>query len=168
MRDQTGGGQDYFAVYLDGLRQWQRGSSLPSVQHPYEGTMSNEREQWVTSTFAGNGHTVGVGQMIEPGSGSYRIDDVYVDYTWARVELGNAPTWALCTVKEVQIPTQWTNTQITAQLNRGGFANGQTAYLYVVDANGAVNAVGYPITITAGSGGGTPRPATPTGLQVIP
>ena len=32
---------------------------------------------------------------------------VYVDNTWARVELGNAPTYDSCTHREIQTPTSW-------------------------------------------------------------
>jgi len=47
--------------------------------------------------------------------------------------------------------TLWSDTEITATLRQGSFANGEQAYLYVFDANGNVNSDGYPIIITSSS-----------------
>jgi hypothetical protein len=153
VRDNSSGRGDYFAVYLDGALQWQRASTLSG----------DERQQWVYPTFGGNGHTIGIGGMLE-NTGSFAFDDFYVDYTWARVELGNAPTFSASTVREVQPPTEWSSSRITAKLNRGAFSLGQTVYLYVVDANGNVNAAGYPVVL---GGGSTPTPPAPKNLRVV-
>lgn len=72
------------------------------------------------------------------------VDDVYIDRTQARVEIGNAPTWAQCTRREVQIPTAWSDSRITVSVHRGGFASGERAYLYVIDASGNASA-GIPL-----------------------
>lgn len=64
------------------------------------------------------------------------VDDVYVDRTQARVEIGNASTWTQCTRREVQIPTAWSTDRISVRVHRGGFAPGERAYVYVVDASG--------------------------------
>lgn len=85
------------------------------------------------------------------------VDDVYLDKTRARVELGNAPTYSSCTNREPQIPSSWSNTSITTTLNKGRFNSGDTAYLFVIDANG-VPSPGYPITIGAPTGGTTSPP----------
>jgi len=101
-----------------------------------------------------------------PEGGPHRIyyDDVYVDSTQARVEIGDASTWSACTHREIQIPSAWSSNSITATVNRGSMSNG-TAYLYVVDADGNTNSSGYQITISvptiytltvnSGSGSGT-------------
>jgi len=75
------------------------------------------------------------------------IDDIYIDNTRSRVEIGNNADYTLCTHREIQIPSAWSanGTSITVTLNTGSFANG-TAYLFVVDSDGNVSA-GYPITI---------------------
>lgn len=73
------------------------------------------------------------------------LSEIYFDNTRARVELGNAPTWAGCTRREVQPSTAWSATSITAMLNRGLLSG--TVYAYVVDATGAVNENGYPVTL---------------------
>ena len=72
-------------------------------------------------------------------------DNIYIDKSIARVEIGNASTYAASTRREVQIPSSWGNSiQIT--VNKGGFSSGQAAYLYVMDSSGRVNTNGYPIT----------------------
>ena len=80
--------------------------------------------------------------------------DVYLDYSRARVILGNAPTFDASTIREVQVPTSWSNTSIALTVNLGKFQTGQTAYLYVVNASGMVNANGIAITVGGGGGGG--------------
>jgi hypothetical protein len=98
------------------------------------------------------------------------LDDIYVQKdTQARVELGDKPTWQSCTHREIQMPSSWSNTSITVKVNPGSFSRGKSAYVYVIDSNGNVNAQGYPVTI-GGSGGGVPPvaiPEPPTGLKVI-
>jgi hypothetical protein len=134
---------DLVAVSVDGKPQWRRSSTLAGA----------EREQWIPNPLGADGHTIGVGGMIDGPAdgwlarGSYDFDDVFIDYTWARVELGDAPTWQACTVREIQPPQQWADGQITVQLNQGAFRKGQTVYAYVVDATGAVNPIGQAVTI---------------------
>lgn len=94
-------------------------------------------------------------------------DEVYIDRTRARIEIGNASTWTASSHREIQIPTAWSNNSISFKVNQGSFSVGDKGYLYVIDATG-VPSVGFPITI--GSGGGTPPPSelpTPTNLRII-
>jgi len=90
-------------------------------------------------------------------------DELYVDRTRARVEIGDASTFGACSHREIQIPTAWSNNSIAVKVNQGSFAVGNTAYLYVVDENGAVNSTGYPITIQSG----VPAPSAPKGLRIV-
>jgi gamma-glutamyltranspeptidase len=106
------------------------------------------------------GHYQGVGMNLD-----VYTDDTYIDTTRARVEIGNAPTWAQSNVREIQIPSAWSNSSITITINQGAFSNGDTVYLYVVDSNGNVNSNGYPVTI--GGISSTNPPSPPTGLYVI-
>jgi hypothetical protein len=92
------------------------------------------------------------------------LDDIYIQSgTQARVEIGNASNWQTCTHREIQTPVSWSDTSITITLNQGSFAVGETAYLFVVDADGNVNTQGYPVTFTL-SGFGPPSP--PIGLKI--
>jgi len=87
----------------------------------------------------------------DPG-GPHRVyyDDVYLDSTQARVEIGNASTWSGCSHKEIQVPTAWSSSSITVDVNKGSMSDG-TAYLYVVDSSGGVNSSGYQITLGTAS-----------------
>ena len=100
----------------------------------------------------------------DPPSGSQTFwDDVYFDRTWSRVMLSNRSTWGTASngpLYEIQIPTAWSTTSVTVQVNRGELTAG-TVYLYVVDSNNVANATGYPVTL-AGSGGGDTTPPTVT------
>ena len=86
-------------------------------------------------------------------------DDVYLDITRARVELGNASRWVDCTQREIQIPTAWSPTSMTVTLNKGAFNNFTGLYLYIIDANGNVNSLGFPLS----SG---PPPSPPRNLRI--
>jgi len=74
-------------------------------------------------------------------------DDVYIDKSWARVEIGDAATYATCTHREVQIPSVWSSSSVTVTVNQGSFPDEQQGYLYVVDETGSVNSSGYPVTL---------------------
>lgn len=102
---------------------------------------------------------VGVSWAHDLATGYLDSDDVYTDFTPARVVVGDAPTYNACTKFEVQLPITWTDSTITAQLNRGGFTDLSGRWLYVVDQYGVVNPNGFSI----GTPTSTPTPsATPT------
>lgn len=85
-------------------------------------------------------------------------DDVYIDNTQARVEIGDASTWSACTHREVQPASSWGASSIQITVNRGSFPADAKAYLYVVDSTGAVNTNG--LEITFGEESSTPAPPT--------
>lgn len=88
------------------------------------------------------------------------VDDVYVDTTWARVMVGNASTYATCTHLVPQIPISWSGTSISVSAHLGALRRIDTAYVYVVDENGAVNATGRPLTQAPGT------PQAPRNLRI--
>jgi len=99
-----------------------------------------------------------------PPNGSHvYMTDMYADDTYSRVMLGNAPTFAASTHREILIPTAWSATSISAVVNQGTFAAGNTTYLYVFDSSNMPNTSGYPVTIAAGSDD-TTSPTAPIGL----
>ena len=79
-------------------------------------------------------------------------DDIYIDSSFARVMLCNEASYAQSTHCEMQVPSAWSNTEISATVNPGTFAADSTAYLYVVDSTGAVNTLGYAVEIGASGG----------------
>jgi hypothetical protein len=96
------------------------------------------------------------------------FDDVYVATganAQARVEIGDASTYAACTNLTIATVTYWSASSITATVRSGSFTDLGSAYLYVFDSNGAVNSSGYllrgvappeepPNSGSGGSGGG--------------
>jgi hypothetical protein len=72
-------------------------------------------------------------------------DDVYLDTTQARVEIGDASTYATSRHREIQLPTAWSGSSITITLNEGTFPGLSGLYLYVTDSAGRVNSNGFPL-----------------------
>ncbi|MGB3209624.1 MAG: hypothetical protein WBB19_02855 [Desulforhopalus sp.] len=123
-----------YTVWLDGIHQW-------------------TRTNWVPTDFNGIGGIWEVGGMIDDPAasggkdGGYNYDDLYFSGTQARVEIGNAATWDACTRREIQIPTAWGTSSVTAKANFGAFNYGNTAYLYVVDSKGNISNNGKGVKI---------------------
>jgi hypothetical protein len=67
------------------------------------------------------------------------FDSVYVDGSWAHVEIGNNAVYANCTQREIQVANTWADGTITVALNRGAFSTLSSQYLFVVDSNGTVS-----------------------------
>jgi hypothetical protein len=103
---------------------------------------------------ANNDDAVAAGATVAQ-TGIY-YDDIYIDNTFQRLELGDASTYAACTKRIVQPASAWSDTGITAQLNTGNLPGGSQAYLYVADADGTISSPYGPITINTT----TVRPAT--------
>ncbi len=104
-----------------------------------------------------------IGNATDPRNTILYYDDVYFDTTWQRVEIGDASTWSGCAHREIQIPSTWSDNQITFTLNQGSLSPCDTYYLYVVDTNGNVNSEGYPIYLATGTG---EKPCPPQGLGI--
>ncbi len=72
-------------------------------------------------------------------------DNVYIDNSLARVEIGDDPDYNECTIREIQIPTSWPSHindfhhGIKITVNQGSFPNGSNAYLFVVNKDGVVS-----------------------------
>jgi len=98
-----------------------------------------------------------------PGNGGavVYVDDVYIDTSWARVELGNASTYAASTHREIQVARTWADGSVSVNFNPGTFAAGSTAYLFITDANN-ITSRGIPVQI----GGVAAAPAAPTNVSV--
>jgi hypothetical protein len=93
------------------------------------------------------------------------VDDVYFATgtgAQARVEIGDRPVYTNCTNLALATPTSWSDGTVAATVRQGSFAGGQSAYLFVIDANGNASS-GYQIALggTSGGGGGqdVPPPA---------
>lgn len=90
-------------------------------------------------------------------TGNYRYwAGLYLDDTYARVMLGNNPSWDNCTIREPQIPSAWNDDSITCSVNLGALPDSGMAYLFVFDTNNNHNSTGYPITVNTGGIPGIP------------
>ncbi len=96
--------------------------------------VSGETARWryyIFQNYQGNGLA---------GSSKVWMDDIYIQDTKARVEIGDASTWSGCTHREIQPPSAWSGSSITIKLNQGSFTSLSGKYLYVVDSSGNVSA----------------------------
>lgn len=118
-----------------------------------------------TDVFAGNQRTLSVGGYARmqghPSNWRY-FDDVYIDTTLARVVLADKPVLSEATIIENQIPSMWNDGSISAMVNLGKFNQGDTAYLFVVDASGTASATGYSVK----AGGSVAAPSAPAAVAV--
>jgi len=89
------------------------------------------------------------------------FDDIYISTSRARVELGDNGVFSGCAKREIQIPTAWASGEITITVNQGTFQAEDSAYLFVVDADGSVSS-GYAVTI--GGAASSPTITAPTNL----
>lgn len=100
--------------------------------------------------------TVMLGLMAAHPQGYFEIyiDDIYIDNTQARVELGDRADFASCKHREMQIPQEWTSdgTSIKIAVNAGTLDINGDVWLFVVDKDG-VPSPGYKILFAAPSEG---------------
>ena len=76
-------------------------------------------------------------------------DDVYIAETRARVEIGDNVNFVSCTKRDIIPTTHWSDTEILLESFRApSFSGGDTAYLFIVDADGNVS-TGEEITIVS-------------------
>ncbi len=95
--------------------------------------------------------TVLLGLMDGRHHGNFQLylDDIYINNTRSRVELGNKQDFDSCTYREVQPARFWNNTSVTVnKINQGQFQDGDIAYVFLVDANGEVSN-GYKVNINS-------------------
>ena len=119
----------------------------------------------VTDNYGGSQRTIAVGgyARMQGYTGNWRYyDDIYLDTTLQRVVLADKPVLSQATIIEPQIPTTWSDGSITATVNLGKFTQGQTAYLFVVDATGTPSATGQAVV----AGGNAFMPSAPSSVAV--
>jgi len=114
-------------------------------------------QRWTTPVFDTDGPALKQfrnltipGWVAETSSVDTHIvyDDIYIAVgqgAVARVEIGDQPTYAASKTLEIQLPTAWSDNSISVNVHLGAVASVQSGYLYVTDANGVVNATGYPL-----------------------
>ena len=119
----------------------------------------------ITDNYGGTKRTISVGgyARMQGYTSNWRyFDDVYIDTTLSRVVLADKPVLSQATIIENQIPITWSDNSISATVNLGKFTQGQTAYLFVVDADGTASTTGTSVT----AGGTAFTPDAPSGVSV--
>ena len=101
------------------------------------------------------------GYVRDTADSTPTYDDIYIaygEYAQARVEIGDAGTYANCASLTMCTPTSWSDTSIACTVRQGNLAADSTAYVYVTDANG-VQSDGYIVTM------GSTSSETPATIQ---
>jgi hypothetical protein len=119
-----------------------------------------------TDKYPGTQRTIGIGgyARMQGFSTNWRYyDDAYLDTTLSRVVLADKPVLSQATIVENQIPSAWSDGSVTATVNLGQFAQGQTAFIFVVDSTGTPSAAG--VAVTVGGSVATPNPPSAISVQ---
>ena len=80
-----------------------------------------------------------------------KVDDIYMDYRFSRVLIGNKPRFSDLDSYKLQIPIEWSDNRILVKPGRNGTDFSEAAYLYVMNENGEVNEEGFPLCTGCGS-----------------
>lgn len=131
------------------------GSNLGKVRTYVNGTLTINRDDvYLLNTGFTSWPEVYVGNYVRTADYTGNVyaywENFYIGQTWARVEICDSSTKAGAHC-EIQIPSAWADTSITATLNRGSFAALSSLYLFVCNSANTCG-TGYQLT-AAGTGG---------------
>lgn len=76
---------------------------------------------------------------------SFRMKDIYVSTSQARVELSTSNTWDPSSRREVLNPLEWSDEKLTVSLSYFAHKPSEALYLYVIDRDGNRNTEGFPL-----------------------
>ncbi|WP_148312696.1 hypothetical protein [Marinobacter similis] len=79
------------------------------------------------------------------GNYAFRMTDIYVAPTPARVELSDSATWSPTSRREVLTPLSWSDGTISVKLNYLSLDPSESLYVYVFDEDGNVTPSGFPL-----------------------
>lgn len=79
------------------------------------------------------------GNNLQDGETTLYYDDIYMDNTFARVEIGNNQNYASCTHREIQKPVKWKDDSITIVANTDAFTTSEDLYLFIFNKENAGN-----------------------------
>lgn len=68
----------------------------------------------------------------------FLMSDIYIDDTWARVEVGDNAVYELCTIREPQPATAWADGSVTIDCNLGGLGTFTGKFVHVLTDSRAV------------------------------
>ena len=109
-------------VYINGKLRYNRPGNISE--------MNGQLDRW-TELYVGNYVRSG-----DDYTGELRahIDSLYFDTSWARVEIGNHPSYGRATHREIEVPVAWNQDVVTVRWNRGSFAPNERVFVYVCTA----------------------------------
>lgn len=126
--------------------------SSPSLATPYQ-TKAETNKNYLDDETKGinpiDSLKIGwfLGNNIQTGSMSLYYDDIYLDNTFARVEIGNNQTYINCTHREIQPPISWNDDKIQITANVAAFSSNDDLFLFVFnEKNMAISSSGYKLT----------------------
>lgn len=117
------------------------------VKTKVNGVIDSEGTYTLASDVAGHSPTIGL--IGQDGNQSdmhqeFWMDDIYLDGSFKRIVLGNAPKHADVTHEEVQFFTQWTDSEIRFSPYYGSLDRKTPAYIYIYSEDDVPNAEGIP------------------------
>lgn len=117
------------------------------IKTKVNGVVDAEGTYTLPSDVAGHSPTIGLigldgnqAEMIQ----EFWMDDIYLDGSFKRIVLGNAPKHADVTHEEVQFFTQWTDSEIRFSPYYGSLDRKTPAYIYIYSEDDVPNAEGIP------------------------
>lgn len=109
------------------------------------GVIDSQGSYTAASDIAGHSPTIGqIGldsnqpEMLQ----KFWMDDIYLDTSFKRITLGNAPRYADVTHEEVQFFSHWTDTEIRFEPYYGSLDRRHPAYIYIHSESDVPNAEG--------------------------
>lgn len=147
-------------VYQGDLIKWTHSSVLPRewihmeyfvdqtknyIKTKVNGVLDMEGTYTTPSDVAGHSPTIGlIGQDSTQTEMHQEIwmDDIYLDGSFKRIVLGNAPKYADVTHEEVQFFSSWTDTEIKFSPYYGSLDRKLPAYIYIFSEDDVPNSEG--------------------------
>lgn len=131
-------------------RQWNHMEYFADQERKYiktkvNGIVDSEGYYTVASDIAGHSPTIGlIGLDTNQPEMLQKIwmDDIYLDTSFKRITLGNAPRYTDVTHEEVQFFSQWMDTEIRFSPYYGSLDRRQPAYIYIYSESDVPNAEG--------------------------
>lgn len=127
----------------------------------YANTNTGEIVSWLNGSIvhdvsdheadgSGEGLTVGLIGFDASYPGDYpnlefRLKDIYVSETLARIEISDTNSWDPKSNREVLKVNSWSDSEVNATFNQFSLDPGQELYVYVFDASGIPNKEGFPL-----------------------
>ena len=114
-------------------------------------TLHFDPAQAASETLSPTLHTLGMDTNAW-GLQTFDISEIYMDSSWQRVVLADAPSLSNVKHLELQRPISWVDDQVAFELRLGALQGTRTAdelYVFVFDRNGQVNAEGFPLPAAA-------------------